>query len=692
MMMGRHGQMLQSEARKPVAASRTLARFWVYFKRYWYVLLAVLVLIVSSTYMQVLTPNLTGQVVDCYLTPATEKLFGATQSSNLPGTSPLTTTNCWYAQISPQATMQDLLTGLGGLILLIAGLFVASAVLTGLQFYLMTYAGQKVLRDLRVAIFDHIHRLSLGYFTKHEAGDVMSRLTNDAATIQQAFTFPLVNLIQGALLIVWIAFTMLTTSLVYAIISLLVTPLMFIATVWFSDQARKAFRTVRSTVGDVNANLQESFAAVREAQAFNREGQNIQNFNESNAASRDASIRATAFTSALTPTLEALGYVSMAIVAGVGGLLLMRGQRLFGETMSLGLIIAFIAYTQRFNQPISQISVMWTNIQSAIAGAERIFDLLDTEPDLVDQPNAFRIPMIQGRVEFVHVDAEYEPGESVLHDVSFVAEPGQMVAIVGPTGAGKTTIANLIPRFYDVKSGAVKIDGIDVRDVTAASLRAQIGIVLQDPFLFSGTVMENIRYGKPDATDDEVIAAAKLARVDTFIERLPERYNTKLGERGGGLSQGQRQLISIARAALADPRILILDEATSSVDTRTERLIQKALEELLHANAPSRQLESGENTTTWRDGALGRTSIVIAHRLSTIRNADQVLVLRGGQIIERGKHEELLAAHGFYYDLYMSQFRRDIDFVENGAAPLAASTSTGGIVPVERNVCTKQRP
>jgi ATP-binding cassette subfamily B multidrug efflux pump len=648
-MMMQHGRdmALRAEARKPVAASATLARFWVYFRRYWYILLAVVVLLVVSTYMQVLTPNLTGQVVDCYLTPATEKLMGGSASSNLPGIPPITSTNCWYAHLSPQATAADYLAGLGGLILLIVGLFVASSVLTGLQFYLMTYSGQKVLRNLRVAVFDHIHRLSLGYFSKHEAGDVMTRITVDADTIQQAITFPLVSLMQGLLLIVWVAFTMLTTSPIYAVISLLVTPLMFFATSWFSDQARKAFRQVRSAVGDVNANLQESFSAVREAQAFNREEENIQNFNESNAASRDASIRATAFTSALSPTLEALGYVSMAIVAGVGGLFLLGGQNLLGETMSLGLIIAFLGYTQRFNQPISQISVMWTNIQSAIAGAERIFGLLDTEPDLVDSPGARPMPPIQGRVEFIHVDAEYEPGEAVLHDVNFVAEPGQMVAIVGPTGAGKTTIANLIPRFYDVKTGAVKIDGIDVREVTAASLRAQIGIVLQDPFLFSDTVMENIRYGKPHATDDEVIAAAKLARADTFIERLPEGYHTKLGERGGGLSQGQRQLISIARAALADPRILILDEATSSVDTRTERLIQKALEELLH----------------------GRTSIVIAHRLSTIRHADQVLVLRGGQIIERGKHDELLKARGFYYDLYMSQFRRDIDFAETDSAP-----------------------
>ncbi|HEX9077479.1 MAG TPA: ABC transporter ATP-binding protein, partial [Anaerolineae bacterium] len=345
---------------------------------------------------------------------------------------------------------------------------------------------------------------------------------------------------------------------------------------------------------------------------------------------------------------------SIAIVAGVGGYLLLQGHNLFGTTMSLGLIITFIAYTQRFNQPISQISVMWTNIQSAIAGAERIFGLLDTQPDLNDKPDARTMPPIKGRVELEHVGAEYKVGEPVLCDVNLVAEPGQTVAIVGPTGAGKTTISNLIPRFYEVTSGAVKIDGIDVRDVTAASLRRQIGIVLQDPFLFSDTIMANIRYGKPDATDEEVIEAAKLARADAFIERLPEKYNTKLGERGGGLSQGQRQLLSIARAALANPRILILDEATSSVDTRTERLIQKALEQLLR----------------------GRTSFVIAHRLSTIRNADQVLVLKDGEIIERGRHEELLQQKGFYYDLYMSQFRRDIDFADAGQNGAAATAAT----------------
>ncbi len=308
-----------------------------------------------------------------------------------------------------------------------------------------------------------------------------------------------------------------------------------------------------------------------------------------------------------------------------------------GATVSLGLIITFLGYAQRFNQPIAQISVLWTNLQSAVAGAERIFELLDEAPDVQEKLDAMEMPPIQGDVVFDQVWAEYNPGEPVLRGISLHAQPGQTMAIVGPTGAGKTTLINLIPRFYDVTQGAVRIDGIDVRDVTLESLRRQIGIVLQDTFLFSTSVLENIRYGRPDATDEEVIAAAKLAQAHEFIQRLPEGYQTVLGERGGGLSQGQRQLIAIARAALANPRILILDEATSSVDTRTERKIQAALETLM----------------------AGRTSFVIAHRLSTIRHADQVLVLHQGQIIERGTHQELLAQRGFYYELYMSQFQEE---------------------------------
>jgi ATP-binding cassette subfamily B multidrug efflux pump len=642
MMGGQRDWLFQTEARKPTAVRETLGRFSQYFRRFTPILLCVATLVVVGTYLQVSIPNLMGQAVDCYLTPATATVAAGNTATAAPAVANASAANCWYTTLGPQASTAEYAAGLGGLVALIVGMFVVSSLLTGLQFFLMTYAGQSVLRALRVEVFAHIHRLSLGYYTKHEAGDVMSRITNDADTIQQAISFPLISVIQGSLLIVWIAYSMLRESFALAIVALAVTPVMFVATSWFSGQARKAFRQVRSRVGDVNASLQENLSSVREAQAFNREEQNIQTFSESNAASRDASIRAVAFTSALQPTLEALGYVAVALVAGVGGLVLLSGQSWFGTTVSLGLIVAFIAYTQRFNQPISQISAMWTNLQSAIAGGERIFSFLDLVPDLQDAPTAIDMPPIQGRVVFDGVWAEYEPGQPVLRDVNLKAEPGQMVAIVGPTGAGKTTMANLIPRFYDVTSGSITIDGTDVRDVSARSLRAQIGTVLQDSFLFSDTVMNNIRYGRPAATDDQVIAAARLARADTFVDRLPDGYQTILGERGSGLSLGQRQLLAIARAALADPRILILDEATSSVDTRTERLIQTALEELLR----------------------GRTSFVIAHRLSTIRHADQVIALKDGQIVERGTHDELLAARGFYYDLYMSQFRRDLEFTE----------------------------
>jgi ATP-binding cassette subfamily B protein len=464
----------------------------------------------------------------------------------------------------------------------------------------------------------------------------MSRITNDVSTIQQAIGFALVQVLSGSLLILWIAYNMLRSNLPYGLLSLAVLPLMVVATLWFSGQARKAFRATRQKVGDVNAELQEGISSVREVQAFGREDANIERFTQSSAAVRDATVRAVAYTSALGPTLEALGYVAIAVVTGVGGLFLLRGQTLGGTALSLGLIIAFLGYVQRLNQPIAQIAIMWANVQSAIASGERIFDLLDQMPEIQEKRDAKAMPPIQGRVVYAGVNAEYKSDEPVLRNVDLVAEPGETIAIVGPTGAGKTTLVNLLPRFYDVTSGTVTIDGVDVRDVTLPSLRQQIGVVLQDSFLFSDTVMNNIRFGRPEATDEEVVAAAQLARAHDFIERLPDGYQTVLGERGSGLSQGQRQLLSIARAALTQPRILILDEATSSVDTRTERQIQAALEQIME----------------------GRTSFVIAHRLSTIRNADQVLVLVKGAIVERGRHEELLAQRGVYYDLYMSQFQR----------------------------------
>jgi ATP-binding cassette subfamily B multidrug efflux pump len=642
-MFGDPRRLFNQESTKPVSVSTTLRRFIGYFKSYWRQYLLVLIMMILGTWAQVTAPELLGQAFDCYLTPATVSAATSQGSQGLASfmatENSAAATNCTFDSPQPDWTTSDYLSGLGRLVLVIIGLYILGAVTTGLMFFFMVWSGQHVLRTLRVQVVEQINRLSIGYHVEHEAGDTMSRVTNDMDTIQQGMTFALVQVVSGVFLIVWVAFNMLTTSVAYALVALAIIPIMIIATVWFSGQARKAFRRTRIEMGSVNAELQEGISGVREVQAFSREDENIASFRETNAANRDANVRAVAFTSALAPTLEALGYVALMLVTVVGGLVILSGQNLFGTTISIGLVITFVAYVQRFNQPVQQIAVLWTNIQNAVAGGERIFGLLDVVPDVRDAPEALAMPAIEGRVELHDVWAEYVPGEPVLKGVSLVATQGQTIAIVGPTGAGKTTIINLIPRFYDVTQGSVKIDGRDVREVIADSLRRQIAVVLQDSFLFSDTVLENIRFGRPEATEAEVKSAAELAFADRFIERLPHGYETEVGERGSMLSHGQRQLLAIARAALADPRILILDEATSSVDTRTERLIQGALEKLL----------------------AGRTSFVIAHRLSTIRNADQVLVIDAGEIIERGTHESLLAARGFYYDLYMSQFRRQVD-------------------------------
>jgi len=364
-------------------------------------------------------------------------------------------------------------------------------------------------------------------------------------------------------------------------------------------------------------------------QAFSREEISQARFAQASAANRDANIEAVGITSAFSPTLDIMSTIATAIVAGYGGYLVVN------DLATVGLIVTFLTYVRRFYEPIRAVSMIYAHLQSALAGGERIFELLDEPVTLTDAPNAIEMPSIEGRVAFENVNFAYRDGEPVLEDISLVAEPGQTIALVGVTGAGKTTIANLIARFYDVQSGNVTIDNLDIRQVTCASLRHQIGIVLQDPFLYSGTVADNIRYGRLDASDEEVEAAARLVNAHDYISRLPEAYDSEINERGINLSQGQRQLISFARAVLANPRILILDEATSSVDTRTERLIQQALGELLK----------------------GLTSFVIAHRLSTIHNADQVLVIQDGRIVERGTHKTLIGQGGVYHDLYMSQFQ-----------------------------------
>jgi ATP-binding cassette subfamily B protein len=630
MFLDRNRMLLERETSKADDLSRTLSKFGGYFRSYWLGLVVTLVFVMVSVAVQIIGPNLIGQAVDCYLFPQDPSA-------------------CWYTTVDAARSSSDTLAGLGGLVLLLLLAYVVDALAVGTAFYTMRWTGQKVLYKLRKDLFEHLHRLSVGYYARSDAGGVMSRVTNDMETVQQMFNFALLNVIRGVLTIVFIIGAMLTANLSYALISLIIIPIMLATTMYFSTQARKAFRRARTEIGNVNADLQENISGAREVQAFNREEESIADFQRSNEANRQANIRAAVFTSALNPILESLSYLALGVVVLFGGISALRGHALLGgSVISLGMIFTFVNYLQRLNNPVQQIAVLWTNVQSGFAGAERIFDLMEEQPDIVDKPDAIDLPPIKGEIKFENVWAEYIIGEPVLKGVDFTAEAGQMIAIVGATGAGKTTMINMIPRFYDVTGGAVKIDGYDVRDVKMDSLRSQIGVVLQDTFLFSDTVMNNIRYSKPEATDQEVIDAATMAAAHDFILRLPDKYDTVLGERGSGLSQGQRQLIAIARVALMNPHILILDEATSSVDTRTERMIQQAFEKLLE----------------------GRTSFVIAHRLSTIRNADLVMMVSDGEIIERGTHRDLLEKGGPYKDLYMSQFREE---EEESATPEPAS-------------------
>jgi ATP-binding cassette, subfamily B, multidrug efflux pump len=611
----RHGAMAGSrtieKAKDPRGALRRLAD---YLKPYIPRLIAVLALVVAAASADLLGPYLLGVAIDRFI-----------NKGNIPGLARIT--------------------------LLMLGVYLGSWFMHMGYSYIMVGVSKRSLRDMRRALFGHLQRMSLGFFDRRTEGELMSRFTNDIDAIDRVLSQSVTDLIANLLSVGGIAIVMLTLNVWLALGAMTLMPLIIWLTTTVGKGTRKGFRQVQVQLGTLNAFMEENITGARVVQAFNRQEGAIEAFQKANLAVRDTGIRAQSLAMILPPVIIVLSNLDITIVAGLGAFLAVQGM------VSVGLVATFIMYARRFFRPLMSLGDLYNSIQSALAGAERVFQVLDQVPELPDAPDAVDLPRIEGRVQFEGVHFSYVPGVPVLTDVTLEAAPGQTIALVGPTGAGKTTIVNLLSRFYDVNAGAILLDGHDIRTIRQDSLRRQLGIVLQDTFLFADTVLENIRYGRLGATDEECIAAARLADADQFIRRLPEGYKTVLSERASNLSQGQRQLLAIARAVLSDPRILVLDEATSSVDTRTEIQIQAALLKLMQ----------------------GRTSFVIAHRLSTIRKADMVLVINGGRIIERGTHESLLAAQGFYYNLYMSQFKRGQPVKQEVAATMEPATPMNSI-------------
>lgn len=523
---------------------------------------------------------------------------------------------------SRDMTMLNYIAGGIVIVFLLRGIFFYG------QTYLMSFIGQKVIIDIREAVYRHLQNLSLAYFEKRQTGTIMSYITNDVAALQSAMVENVIEMLTEGITLIGSMAAMLYIDWQLSLLTWVTLPLVAKTIEIFGGKLRKASGNMQERAADITAVLQETLSAVRVIKSFVREDYEISRFNRENYFNFRAQMKTSQLMATLTPIIEFLAAIGVTVIIWYGG------REVINGTLTSGSLIAFLIYVVNLSNPIKRLSRVYGNIQRALAAADRVFEVLDTVPDVVDAPGALPLPPIDGKVEFDDVVFEYNVDEVALDHISLVAKPGQMIAIVGPSGAGKTTIANLIPRFYDPVAGRVLIDGYDVKTVTTHSVRAQIGIVPQETVLFNGTVYDNILYGDLAATEEQVIAAAKAANAHQFIMNMTGQYTAMIGERGSKLSGGQRQRIAIARAILKNPRVLILDEATSALDTESENLVQEALDKLM----------------------IGRTSFVIAHRLSTVQRADMILVMERGRIVERGSHQELLAHAGLYNKLYQVQF------------------------------------
>jgi ATP-binding cassette subfamily B protein len=577
---------------KPKNPRNAILRLMDYLKPFKLSLILVLVLVVIYTLLGLAGPFLMGRAIDKYID-----------------------------------TKQ--VAGLAGIALLMLLVYVLNNLFQAVANWVMADVSQRALKLMRKDLFTHLQSLPLSFFDRNPAGELMSRLTNDIDAINQAVSQNVTSLIASVLSMAGIVVAMFLLNFWLALASLLVVPIMFLFTNFVARYTRRGYRELQKHLGELNGVMEESLSGEKVIKAFRRNQSVVESFRQRNQEVFRAGVTANSYALLLMPLTNVLGNFFVIVLAGLGGWLALQ------NLVSVGIIATFISYGQNFINPLRQLANIYNSIQAALAGAERVFEIIDSPPELQDVPDAYPLDVVHGDVQFEHVNFSYIPGTPVIKDMSLKAKAGQIIALVGPTGAGKTTLINLLMRFYEIDGGKITIDGKDIRDVRKAGLREQLGIVLQDTFLFSDTVMENIRFGRLDASDEEVIQAARMADADHFIRQLPEGYQTSLSERAGNLSQGQRQLLAIARAILSDPGILILDEATSSVDTRTELRIQKALLRLMQ----------------------GRTSFVIAHRLSTIREADNVIVINEGEIIEQGTHQELLDKKGFFHHLYLSQFK-----------------------------------